>query len=255
VIPTTPALLVSVRDAAEALDALAGGADWIDLKEPRRGALGAVDAATARSVVQAVANRVPVSAAIGELIDWPAGAAQELLNEPGISHLKLGLAGCGPMEWHQPWLAAQRQIAAAGKHLVAVIYADADAAGAPCADDILATAIAAQSPWVLWDTFDKAGPSLEAHVTPAALAAQLAKARAGNRRTVVAGRLDAGALDCLPLELIDVVAVRGVVCRGGREKAVCRDRVAAFRAALVTARSPEASAPSLNTSQAPRMTG
>ena len=33
-------LLVSVRDAAEAIDALAGGADLIDVKEPLAGSLG-----------------------------------------------------------------------------------------------------------------------------------------------------------------------------------------------------------------------
>jgi uncharacterized protein (UPF0264 family) len=57
---STPRLLVSVRDAAEAVEALAGGADWIDLKEPQRGPLGAVDAVTARDVVHVVAGRVPV---------------------------------------------------------------------------------------------------------------------------------------------------------------------------------------------------
>ena len=256
---TTPALLVSVRDASEALDALAGGADWIDLKEPRRGALGAVDVTTALSVVRSVAKIAPLSAAAGELIDWPGAAAQELINEPGVSHLKLGLAGCRTVQWRQPWLAAQRQIAAAGKQLVAVIYADANAADAPRADEILAAAAAAQCAWVLWDTFDKAGPPLEAHAAPTAIEAQLAAARACGRRTVVAGRLDAAALDRLPLELIDMVAVRGVVCHEGRESAVCRDRVAAFRAALVmsslalvTPKSAEASAQPSNTQRSPR---
>jgi len=38
--PDTPGLLVSVRSADEVDDALAGGADLIDVKEPSRGALG-----------------------------------------------------------------------------------------------------------------------------------------------------------------------------------------------------------------------
>ena len=38
-----PALLVSVRDAAEAGNAVAGGAALIDVKEPARGALGRAD--------------------------------------------------------------------------------------------------------------------------------------------------------------------------------------------------------------------
>ena len=45
----TPGLLVSVRSAAEALSALAGGADVIDVKEPNRGSLGAADDETISS--------------------------------------------------------------------------------------------------------------------------------------------------------------------------------------------------------------
>ena len=63
----TPRLLVSVRDAAEAEAALAGGADLIDVKEPSRGPLGRADAGVIRYVVKAVGGRAPVSAALGEL--------------------------------------------------------------------------------------------------------------------------------------------------------------------------------------------
>ena len=64
---THPRLLVSVRDAAEAAAALAGGAALIDVKEPARGSLGRADAATIAAVVAAVGGRVPVSVALGEL--------------------------------------------------------------------------------------------------------------------------------------------------------------------------------------------
>jgi uncharacterized protein (UPF0264 family) len=68
-----PQLLVSVRDVAEAEAALAGGADIIDIKEPRRGALGMADAAMIAEIVACVDRRVPVSAALGELREWAAG--------------------------------------------------------------------------------------------------------------------------------------------------------------------------------------
>ena len=64
-------LLVSVRDASEALAALAGGADIIDVKEPTRGSLGMADGDAVAGVVEAVGERVPVSAALGELCEWP----------------------------------------------------------------------------------------------------------------------------------------------------------------------------------------
>ncbi len=60
-------MLASVRSLDEALIALEGGADLIDLKEPSRGALGALDHAAVRICVQAIGGRRPVSATIGDL--------------------------------------------------------------------------------------------------------------------------------------------------------------------------------------------
>jgi uncharacterized protein (UPF0264 family) len=56
-------LLISVSNAAEASDALAGGADIIDAKDPRRGALGAVTLDVLRDIVDVVGTSQPVSAA------------------------------------------------------------------------------------------------------------------------------------------------------------------------------------------------
>ena len=49
-------LLVSVRDACEAQDALAGGAQLIDIKEPTRGALGAWLCGVARNMARKAAG-------------------------------------------------------------------------------------------------------------------------------------------------------------------------------------------------------
>src|SRR3954452_14348343 len=89
-----PGLLVSVRSAAEALSALAGGADVIDVKEPDRGSLGAADEETISAIVRAVDGRAPVSAALGELVDLdksPNGNAARILVD-GVSLFKIGLA-------------------------------------------------------------------------------------------------------------------------------------------------------------------
>ena len=94
----TPGLLVSVRSAAEALAALAGGADVIDVKEPNQGSLGAADDDTISAVVRAVAGRAPVSAALGELVDLigsPNGDYARVLID-GVLLFKTGLARCHP---------------------------------------------------------------------------------------------------------------------------------------------------------------
>lgn len=227
-----PELLVSVRDAAEALEALAGGAEWIDLKEPSRGALGAVDASTAREITSAVAGRAPLSAAAGELLDWPDSGSDQLLEVPELQVLKLGLAGCDHTDWRTRWRAARQQIVAAGKQLVAVIYADHAAAASPPPADILALAAAAKCQWVLWDTYNKSTGAIDETLDPTALREMLSKAHAAGLKTVVAGRVDAQRLVRFHLSEIDMIAVRGAACRGSRDSAVCRLRVAELRAQL-----------------------
>src|SRR5204863_2047675 len=101
---TMTGLLVSVRSAAEAELALAGGADIIDVKEPRRGALGPADPIVWKEILERVAGRVPVSAALGELHSdairgYASGAA-------GFAYAKIGLSDWrrrrdSPSKWFQ----------------------------------------------------------------------------------------------------------------------------------------------------------
>ena len=225
-------LLVSVRSVAEAEAALRGGADWIDLKEPTNGPLGAVDASVAHEIVARLGGRAKVSAAAGELLDWPTSSARELLQVEGISQLKLGLSACRDREWRDAWLTAQREIAAAGKDLVAVIYADDVAAHSPAPADVAALAIDAQCRWLLIDTFDKRSGTLLECLAAAELSAMFQRVRQHGVTTAAAGRLTAAAIAELPLEAVDVVAVRSAACGGDRAGTVCASHVAALRQLL-----------------------
>ena len=68
-------LLVSVVSADEARRAIAGGADIVDVKDPREGALGAPSPRVLSEVVRAVGPAAPVSAALGDLPALPHSAA------------------------------------------------------------------------------------------------------------------------------------------------------------------------------------
>src|SRR5205807_1071510 len=70
---TLARLLVSVRSPDEALAAIKGGADIIDVKEPAHGPLGRADAAVWRAVREAVPPSIPVSVALGEWDEWRHG--------------------------------------------------------------------------------------------------------------------------------------------------------------------------------------
>lgn len=70
-----PLLLVSVVNGAEAQAALQGGADIIDLKNPREGALGAPAPRVIQEVCAALKKERPFSIALGEFPGKPSAAA------------------------------------------------------------------------------------------------------------------------------------------------------------------------------------
>src|SRR5262245_42670783 len=126
-------LLVSVADAVDAAAALDGGAEIIDAKDPRTGALGAVSLEVFRGIRAGVANRRPLSAAIGDATDE--AAIEQTAFEfaaAGAVFVKVGLCGVASATRAASLAgAAQRGVVAAGSGhcgLVVVAYADADEA-------------------------------------------------------------------------------------------------------------------------------
>ena len=225
----SPKLLVSVRDVAEAEAALSGGADWIDLKEPSAGPLGAVGAQTARQVVEFLASRRPVSAALGELAHWETSPARQLLEVPGIEYVKLGLAGCTEIDsWRDDWRSVESQVVAAGKSLVAIVYADWQRAHAPAPEQILVLAGQTSSRYLLIDTFDKQSPGTLACLGASALEELVRLARRQSLRTVLAGGITTEDFRDLPAIGFEMLAVRGAVCPAGRCSQVDERLVAKF---------------------------
>lgn len=228
-----PDLLVSVRNAEEVLAAFEGGADWIDLKEPNEGPLAAVSRATAERAVETLSGRCTLSAALGELRDWDHSNAHELLAVPGISLVKLGLAGCSRMpNWQQRWSEIAQTASDQGKQLVAVVYADCSHAAAPAPAEVLEFAKRSGAAYLLIDTFGKSEGSTFDYFFGAELTEYLHAAREASMTTVLAGRLTRDLIDSIPAALVDIVAVRGAVCQGNRTAIVDAKLVEAFRLAL-----------------------
>lgn len=206
-------LLVSVRSAVEAAMALAAGVDWIDVKEPQRGSLGAASPRVWAEVAECVHSSATLSLALGELVELDLAWCARV--PPQYAYAKLGLAGCAAQPWPQRLATAWRALPA-GVQPVAVIYADWHRASAPAPCDVLAAAATLGCRAVLIDTAVKDGSTLLNHYTAAALAALVRQARGEMDVVVLAGSLShleiAAALPLAP----DYFAVRGAVCAGGR---------------------------------------
>lgn len=230
-----PGLLVSVRSAAEAEAALAGGADLIDVKEPSRGSLGRADDAVIEEVIRLVAGRRPVSAAMGDLLErihfYP------FLGK--LAYIKLGFAGHDneiPADESWQTYAFRRNIAET--HLdwfVPVAYADWRRANAPEPTALCAFARQNRCGAFLLDTHAKDGSTLLDWMPFSQIALLIKQCRQVGVRIALAGSLGPKEIVALAHFKPDWFAVRGAACRGGkREEIVDADKVREL-AALVRA--------------------
>lgn len=212
-------LLVSVRDLDEALVAAGAGADFIDLKEPAEGALGAVPPARIARIVSVLRHRYPgvrISATVGDL---PASEAREILSRVrrvaccGVDYVKVGL-------WPAPSAPAAGEalldaLAAVGG-IVPVLLADAGLDGA-----LVRRALALGTfPALMIDTADKRGGSLLQRLPTTALADFIAAVRARGMMAGLAGSLRADDAPALLALNPDFAGFRGAVTHGDRAGAL-----------------------------------
>ncbi len=203
-------LLVSVRSAEEAEAAVEGGAAVIDVKEPARGPLGRADEATWRAVRRAVPSEIPVSVALGELVEWRGRRAPPPEAFAGIAFRKVGLAGAGP-GWASEWKTL-RDAWGGPSGWVAVVYADWRAAGSPEPAAIIAEAEEAGCAGVLVDTWNKQVPANWGDCSWLDL---LRGVNAFGGLVALAGGLDEATIERLRRLGPDLFAVRGAACLGG----------------------------------------
>lgn len=213
-------LLVSVRDSTEAIAAVAGGAAVIDVKEPGRGPLGQADPSIWRAVRAVVPAAIPVSVALGELVEL-GGSGPEIsaTNFTGIAFRKLGLSAmAADPDWSRRW--ADLRAVWAGPAWVAVAYADYAVAAAPDPDAVIDAALGCRDGsdghcvGLLIDTWKKGRPT---PLEPSnGWARRVGRARAGGLMVALAGGLAEADIRRLTPLAPDLFAVRGAACIGGR---------------------------------------
>jgi len=241
---STPLLLVSVRDDIEARAALAGGCNILDVKEPRRGSLGMADVAAIASVIDAVGSssngaRVPISAALGETLDWlDAKSLPEL--PAGLDYAKLGLAGlCDHCGWPAEWQDVRGRFEAAAAEAVqwvAVAYVDWKPARAPRPEAVIELAGETACGFVLFDTWNKSEGALLDRVSAETLSTWIEKIHRHGMRAALAGSLTVDVLSHVNPLRPDVIAIRGAACHKlDRNAAVCKQAVREFKQAMLGA--------------------
>lgn len=244
-------LLVSIRNAYEARLARTAGVDWIDLKNPDGGSLGAADELTSVSVAEELRRfSGPIhsagcvrSAAVGELRDSPLATARYLAQH--FSLLKVGLSGMRERaDWSTALVDFSKQLQAFGANLVPVIYADHELCLAPRPDQIIEVSeqcteqlssansstrrkslTGAAPRYLLVDTYTKDGRGLLDWLGVPELEAIIARAAQAGRQVVLAGSLAQHDLPKLWNLSVAAIAVRGAVCATDRRSEICPQKL------------------------------
>ncbi len=222
-------LLVSVVSAEEARRALAGGADIIDVKDPRAGPLGAPSPRVLSEVVRVVGAASPVSVALGDLpkLSKAATLAARGAAISGVSYVKVGLRGVRQLDGAVSLITAVADVVGPQTAVIAAAYADADALDPPAFRPAWLPELVDQAgiAGALVDTFVKDGRGLYGWLSESELADLIARTRKAGASFAVAGQLTPRQLRRVAA---DVVGVRSAVCHGG-------DRTAELDAELVAA--------------------
>lgn len=239
-----PLLLVSVRNADEAREAIAGGADIIDVKEPLRGPLGRPDACVVREIAETtLALHKPLTAALGEWHEEPPstwlGTAL-----PHLALAKVGLSSTTsrvpPKVVEPTWQESVARLAEKVSRLsggtcrlVLTAYADHAQCGAPSISQVLESASGIGSPFLLIDTFFKSGTGFWSFFDWKRYSHLLRQCEDAGLPLAVAGSLDIQGVARLMEDPPAVIAVRGAACsKGLRSNAVCRSNVAAIASVI-----------------------
>jgi len=226
-------MLASVNSPGEAEIAIAGGADIIDLKDPTRGALGAVTLDVISATVKSVGKRRLVSAVAGDLPmdpDLIAATVREI-GATGVDYVKLGIFPGGDAP---ACIGALAQLATRVK-LIAVFFADT-------APDFALLPLLKRNGFAgaMIDTQNKSAGPLLNHIDMPSLLGFVENCHAAGMIAGLAGSLETPDIPRLLVLAPDLLGFRGALCGpGGRTAALDLARTQAVRGLIP----PEAAEP------------
>lgn len=231
-------LLVSVINSEEAEEAVKGGAEILDLKDPREGSLGAAHPRFVADVCRQYSHILPISAAIGDFPHMPNSAALAAFCAAtlGVEYIKVGLLG-SHSEWQAADLLAATLDALDLHHskakLIAAVYADYPVAGTLAPRLLPAVARRANVAGCMIDTLNKNGTCLFDYLDIDRLREFICECGRYGLLSALAGSLQPHHASVLSALGPDVVGVRGAVCEAGvRVGKIDRQKVVEFRSKL-----------------------
>ena len=213
-------LLISPINTEEALESIKGGADIIDVKNPKEGSLGANFPWIIKSIKEITPEGMHVSATLGDVPYKPGtvslAAAGAVVS--GADYIKVGLYGT--KNYDQAY-EVMKNVVRSVKDLnedalvVASGYADAHRVGAVDPMEIPMVAAAAGADLAMVDTAVKDGKTLFDFMNTDVLTKFIEEIHDHGLKSALAGSIQKDQLSVLYKLKCDVVGIRGAACSDG----------------------------------------
>lgn len=223
-------LLVSPVNKEEAIIASKGGADIVDVKNPKEGSLGANFPWIIKEIKEAVNGKQPISATIGDFNYKPGTAALAAFGAAvaGADYIKVGLYDIQTQEQALELLTKITRAVKdydSTKKIVASGYSDYKRINSISPLLLPAVAAEAGADVVMVDTAIKDGKSTFKFMDEKELKKFTDLAHKYGLENAIAGSLRFEDLPMLERIRPDIIGVRGMVCGGDRSTAIRRELV------------------------------
>lgn len=213
-------LLVSAINLEEAKQATLGGADILDVKNPKEGSLGANFPWIIREICDYANNQIIVSTTIGDVPYKPGTVSLAALGSAvsGSNYIKVGLYG--PKNYEESLEIMDAVVKTIKEYdesitVVACGYADAYKVGSILPEDIPKVAKDSNSDLAMLDTYIKDGHSLTDHMTTEQLQDFVNQSHEYGLKVALAGSVNKDDVAMLKSIGCDIMGVRGCVCTDG----------------------------------------
>ncbi len=231
-------VLVSPMNIDEAIESIKGGADIIDVKNPKEGSLGANFPWVIREIVKLVKRYgKEVSATTGDLPFKPGTASLAALGAAvaGADYIKVGLYGAKNADEAYEMISAVVKAVKeydSNKKIVAAAYADHYRISAVSPLELPEVGAKAEVDGIMIDTAIKDGSTLFDHMKTEDLKIFVDRAHENGMFCALAGNLGWGHIDLLRELSPDIIGVRTMVCENGRNSMIKSELVSKLMAAV-----------------------
>lgn len=224
-------LMVSVQNLDEAIEALHGGADIVDVKNLQEALVGSAHPLTVKAVRDAIPGARHASVTLG-VVPNQAGTVAMAVYAAGIldaTSVKVGFMRTEYAQAVETLLECREALNGFDTKLIGSLFADNPIYDGLDADNMVQLARDGNCDGWLIDTLTKDGRNLFDFIPEPRLREMVLEGKNDGMSTALSGHLRMEDLDELARINPDIVGVRGAVCqKGDRVAAVHRDAVGEF---------------------------